>query len=130
MGRPNIKGSLMLNNPGAKASLPMVICCLSFLATRKMAMIRPRVAPEPPVLPNASLMLPQVRGNGHPRVVPLVPKYARFATPCSANITERMALKVFGPWIPRIHRNCCATTKIRIVTIFPPRDLNGVWMLL
>ena len=49
MGMPKMMGSLMLNTPMGAASLAMVLES-SRLEKKRMAMIRPRVRPEPPIM--------------------------------------------------------------------------------
>ena len=61
-GKPKIIGSLILNKPGASDILQIWYCALFFLPTINVAIIKPKVAPEPPVLPKASLIDPQLIG--------------------------------------------------------------------
>ena len=55
----------------------------------------------------------------------LHPDIDKFIFCCSVKITERNAFKVFGPWIPKTHKNCCTTTKTIIVPIELPKLVSG-----
>ena len=51
MGYPKITGSLMLNNPGTNAILATPLVAL-LRPTKKVAIRRQMVDPEPPIIPN------------------------------------------------------------------------------
>ena len=56
IGIPNMIGALMLNSPGTNDILQIENSPLFFLPTINIARIKPSVAPDPPPLPNASLI--------------------------------------------------------------------------
>ena len=62
IGKPNMIGSLMLNSPGTNDILQIEYSPLFFLPTINIAAIKPSVAPDPPPLPNASLIETQFTG--------------------------------------------------------------------